>query len=219
MNNGAQKRRESKRESPACDACLPVGTRLGRYVIESLVGSGGMGQVYRALDTKLRREVAVKVLPPALAADPQRVRRFEREVNAVSALSDPHIVGVLDAGREEGLAYFVSELVDGETLRTLLDARKLSLRKALDVGIQIASGLAAAHARGIVHRDIKPANILISRSGVVRIADFGLAKLQGPFGPDSDGESTAAAEQSASTEEGTFLGTIGYMAPEYVRGE
>ena len=215
MSGGTRSRTNGERLER--ETYLPPGTRLGRYVIVSLVGSGGMGHVYRARDTRLGREVAVKVLPPPLAADPHRVLRFEREVKAVSALSDPHIVAVLDAGQEEGLAYFVSELVDGETLRAVLDARKLSLRRILDVGIQIASGLAAAHSRGIVHRDIKPSNILISRSGVVRIADFGLAKLQPRFG--SDAESTATGERSASTEEGTFLGTIGYVAPEHVRGE
>jgi eukaryotic-like serine/threonine-protein kinase len=208
-----------RREPLGDESSLSRGTRLGRYVIESPVGSGAMGDVYRARDTRLGRDVAVKVLQPAFAADPRRVLRFEREVKAVSAVSDPHVVGILDAGREDGVTYFVSELVDGKTLRDALSARRLPLRKALDVGIQVASGLAAAHARGIVHRDIKPSNILISRSGVARIADFGLAKLRGPVVPDSNLGSTASGGRTLSTGEGAFLGTVGYMAPEQVRGE
>jgi eukaryotic-like serine/threonine-protein kinase len=198
---------------------LPRGTRLGRYEIRSLLGSGGMGEVYRARDTALDRDVAVKILPEAFAADPQRLARFESEARAASALSDPHVVTVFDAGRQGGIPYFVSELVEGETLRVVLDSQKLSLRKLVDLSVQIASGLAAAHAQGIVHRDLKPDNVLISRSGIAKIADFGLAKLREAAGPHALVASTAPTAQSASTAEGVILGTVGYMAPEQVRGE
>jgi serine/threonine protein kinase len=198
---------------------LSRGDRLGRYEIRSLLGSGGMGVVYRAHDTRLARDVAVKVLPQALAADPERLSRFEREVRVASALSDPHIVAVFDAGREGAISYFVSELVEGETLRAILDAQRLSLHKVLDLAVQLASGLAAAHARGIVHRDLKPDNILVSRDGLARIADFGLAKLREPSGPIPGVVSEVTTKSSVSTAEGAILGTIGYMAPEQVRGD
>ena len=136
-----------------------------------------MGEVYRARDTRLGREVAVKVLPEQFAQDPERLRRFEGEARSASALSDPHIVTVFDVGEANGIHFFASELVEGSDLRHLLEDGALPIRKALDLAEQIASGLAAAHEKGIIHRDLKPENILITRSGLVKIADFGLAKL------------------------------------------
>src|SRR5512146_1781451 len=156
---------------------LLAGTRLGPYEVLSPLGAGGMGEVYRARDTRLGREVAVKVLPDDLARDPERRRRFEGEARAASALSDPHIVAVFDVGEESGVHFFASELVDGSDLRRLIDSGPVPLKKALDLAEQMAAGLAAAHEKGIVHRDLKPENVLITKAGVAKIADFGLAKL------------------------------------------
>jgi serine/threonine protein kinase len=190
--------------------------RLGPYEILSLLGSGGMGEVYRARDTRLGRQVALKILPEALASDPKRLTRFEREAKAASALSDPHTVAVFDVGLEGAIPYFVSELVEGETLRAALGSRRLSLRRVLDLAGQIASGLAAAHERGVVHRDLKPENILISRSGVAKVADFGLARLTESEEPPA---AAASEAETAVTEPGVVAGTVGYIAPEQVRGE
>jgi serine/threonine protein kinase/Tol biopolymer transport system component len=195
---------------------LTSGTRLGPYEILAPLGAGGMGEVYRARDTRLGREVAVKVLPEALARDPERLRRFEGEARSASALSDPHIVTVFDVGDANGVHFFASELVEGPDLRSLLDGGALTVRKALDLAEQIASGLAAAHEKGIVHRDLKPENILVTKSGLAKIADFGLAKLTEPSAakvselPTSDGHQTSA---------GVVMGTVAYMSPEQVRGE
>jgi serine/threonine protein kinase/tetratricopeptide (TPR) repeat protein len=195
---------------------LLAGTRLGPYEVISPLGAGGMGEVYRARDTRLGREVAVKVLPEEFSRDPERLRRFEGEARAASALSDPHVVTVFDVGEADGIHYFASELVEGSELRQLLDGGSLPLRKAMDLAGQIASGLAAAHEKGIVHRDLKPENILITKSGLAKIADFGLAKLTESSGaqvselPTSDGHRTTA---------GVVLGTVAYMSPEQVRGE
>ena len=155
---------------------LSPGDRLGRYEILSTLGRGGMGEVYRARDRKLRRDVAVKVLAGEVAEDQERLARFEREASAVSALSDPHIVAVYDVGREGRTPYIVSELIEGQTLRETLSSGPLPIPMALDLAGQIATGLAAAHEGGILHRDLKPENILISHSGIAKIADFGLAK-------------------------------------------
>jgi Tol biopolymer transport system component len=187
------------------------GTRFGPYEILSLLGAGGMGEVYRARDTRLGREVAIKVLPDSFAADPDRAARFEREARAASALSDPHIVAVYDVGHDGDTHYFVSELVDGSDLRSRMDSGPMPVRKALELAEQIASGLAAAHEKGIVHRDLKPENVLIAASGLAKIADFGLAKLTEPTDarfsqlPTSDGHQTSS---------GLVLGTVGYMSPE-----
>jgi hypothetical protein len=177
---------------------------LGPYEILAPLGAGGMGEVYRARDTRLGREVALKILPAEVANDPSRRQRFEQEARAVAALNHPNIVAVFDVG--EG--YMVSELVEGEPLSGL----KAPLRRTLDIVGQIASGLAAAHAAGIVHRDLKPANILLTRDGRVKILDFGLAKLHAQ-------RAAAAAETAAvNTEPGMVMGTVGYMSPEQVRG-
>src|SRR5437870_2946206 len=188
---------------------LVSGSRLGPYEIVGLLGAGGMGEVYRARDTRLGREVAVKILPPGLADTPERLARFEREARAASSLSDPHIVAVFDVGSDGNLPYYVSELVEGSDLRALLADRPEPLRKVLDRAEQIASGLAAAHEAGIVHRDLKPENVLVARSGLVKIADFGLAKLAEGSADVLSRVQTA----EAVTQEGAVLGTVSYMSP------
>ena len=156
---------------------LTVGARLGRYEIVSPLGSGGMGEVYRARDTELGREVALKVLPDAVTSDHDRLRRFEREARVLAALSHPNVLTVFDVGRENGRAYLVSECLDGATLEAILQAGRLSTREALGFGVQIARGLATAHARGVAHRDLKPQNLFVTTAGVVKILDFGLAHV------------------------------------------
>lgn len=206
---------EARMLAPA--AALRSGQRLGRYQILSPLGAGGMGEVYRARDTKLRRDVAVKVLATDVAGDPDRLARFEREASAASALSDPHIVAVYDVGLEGQTPYIVSELIEGETLRAMLAGGPLPLAKALSLAEQIATGLAAAHDGGILHRDLKPENILVSNSGLAKIADFGLAKEIEDSGLGSDDVSSARTP-TPGTAAGVILGTIGYMSPEQVHG-
>src|SRR5687768_9067228 len=155
-------------------------TRLGTYEVIAPLGAGGMGEVYRAHDTNLRRDVAIKVLPAAVSHDPDRLARFEREAQAVAALSHPNILAIHDFGVADGVTYAVAELLEGETLRTRLSSGPLSPRKAIDHGIHLAHGIAAAHSRGIIHRDLKPENIFLTRDGVVKILDFGLAKAPAP---------------------------------------
>jgi eukaryotic-like serine/threonine-protein kinase len=194
---------------------LGSGTRLGPYEILSLLGAGGMGEVYRARDTRLGRDVALKILPESFAREPDRLRRFEQEARAVAALNHPNILAIHDIGQQDGTPFLVSELLEGESLRTSLDYGALPKRKTIDYGVQIAHGLAAAHDKGIVHRDLKPENIYVTRDGRVKILDFGLAKLaQGPS-PDSD-EVTLGSSHTAA---GVVIGTASYMAPEQVRGE
>lgn len=195
---------------------LAPGTRLGPYEVLAPLGSGGMGEVYRARDMRLGREVAVKVLPEQFAQDPERLRRFEGEARSASALSDPHIVTVFDVGTANGVHFFASELVEGTDLRSSLGGGALTVRKALDLAEQVASGLAAAHEKGIVHRDLKPENILITKSGQAKIADFGLAKLvESSAGGVSQGPTSDGLETSA----GVILGTVAYMSPEQARGQ
>ncbi len=192
---------------------LNSGTQLGSYEIVSLLGAGGMGEVYRAHDSRLGRDVALKVLPAALAGDPSRRARFEQEARSASALNHPNIVTVFDIGVHYGLAYIVTELVEGEPLRALIQRGPVAARKLLDIAVQLADGLAAAHAAGIIHRDLKPENVMVTREGRVKILDFGLAKQTGALTP-ADGR-TASLEQ---THPGTILGTISYMSPEQARG-
>ena len=189
---------------------LSAGATLGNFEIVELLGRGGMGEVWRARDSRLKRDVAIKVLPASLARDPDRISRFEREARAASALNHPNIVSVYDIGRDNGTYWIVSELVRGETLRRAIEAGPLPVLKAIEIAAQVAAGLAAAHAAGLVHRDLKPDNIMVTCDGHVKILDFGLAKQRRPA-PDS----TAADP----TDEGTVLGTAGYMSPEQVRGE
>ena len=196
---------------------LAPGSRLGPYEIVSPLGAGGMGEVYRARDPRLDREVAVKVLPASFASDPDRLRRFEQEAKAAGALNHPNIMAVYDAGSHDGAPYVVSELLEGETLRAVLAGGPVSARRAIDYATQTARGLAAAHEKGIVHRDLKPENLFVTRDGRVKVLDFGLAKLTRPEG--AIGPVTEAPTATAGTEPGIVLGTIGYMSPEQVRGQ
>jgi hypothetical protein len=198
---------------------LSAGTRLGPYEVVALIGAGGMGEVYRALDTRLGRDVAVKVLPASFAADPERLRRFEQEARAVASLSHPNILAVHDIGEHARQRFMVSELLDGESLRELLTRGALPQRKAIDYAVQIAHGLAAAHGKDIAHRDLKPDNIFITREGRVKILDFGLAKtVQKLAGTRADDGLTAMTGLAPATDVGAVLGTVGYMSPEQVRG-
>jgi len=194
---------------------LIPGTKLGPYEIVNLLGAGGMGEVYRARDSRLKREVAIKVLPQALSLDADRLRRFEQEALATAALNHPNILAVFDIGASEGAPYVVSELLEGETLRDRLRTGPISVRKALDHASQIAHGLAAAHEKGIVHRDLKPENLFITQDGRVKILDFGLAKLT----QSEPGAHTSMPTATQGTEAGIVLGTAGYMSPEQVRGK
>ena len=195
---------------------LSTGTKLGPYEILAPLGAGGMGEVYRARDSRLERTVAVKVLPERLAQDPDALSRFGREAKAVAALSHPNILAIHDFGHEGTVAYAVSELLEGETLREALSSGPLSPRKVREYGVQIALGLAAAHEKGIVHRDLKPDNIFITRDERLKILHFGLAK-PGAGSPDPR-EETQSPTVSGYTEPGTVMGTVGYMSPEQVRG-
>ncbi len=195
---------------------LASGTRLGPYEILSPLGAGGMGEVYRARDRKLQREVAIKVLPQAVAGDPDARARFEREALAVAALSHPNILAIHDFGEDGGVSYAVMELLEGGTLREKLDAGPIPRKDALGYALQITRGLSAAHQKGVVHRDLKPENLFIASDGHLKILDFGLAKKVGTAQP---GEQTSAPTVSGYTEPGTVLGTVGYMSPEQVRGQ
>jgi Tol biopolymer transport system component len=192
------------------EADLRPGARLGPYEIEDKVGAGGMGEVYRAHDTRLGRRVAVKVLPPWFSSDPDRLRRFEQEARAIAALDHPNVLVVHDVGSHQGSEYLVTELLQGESLGERLGQGPLPVRKAVEIAIQIARGLAAAHDQGIVHRDVKPANVFLTDDGRVKVLDFGLAKLGNPL--------DAAQEAETLTSPGTILGTVGYLSPEQARG-
>jgi serine/threonine protein kinase/Flp pilus assembly protein TadD len=194
---------------------LPSGFRLGPYEVGPPLGAGGMGEVYRARDTRLDRDVAVKVLPESIQADREALARFEREAKLVAALSHPNILAIHDVGREGDISFSVTELLEGETLRERMATGGVSLRKGLDFGRQIARGLAAAHARGIVHRDLKPENVFVTADGHVKILDFGLARRE----PKSGAPGASEAATIAKTQPGTVLGTVGYRSPEQVRGE
>jgi eukaryotic-like serine/threonine-protein kinase len=194
---------------------LETGSRLGPYEILTPLGAGGMGEVWRARDTRLGREVAVKVLPASFSADRDRLRRFEQEAQAASALNHPNILTIHDVGTHEGSPYLVSELLEGDTLRARLAGGAFTPRKALGHALQIAHGLAAAHEKGIVHRDLKPENIFVTKDGRVKILDFGLAKLT----QAESGARAATDLPTAGTVPGVVLGTVGYMSPEQVRGK
>ena len=195
---------------------LTSGTKLGPYEIVASIGAGGMGEVYRARDARLNRDVAIKILPASFSADPDRLQRFAQEARAAAALNHPNILSIFDIGEDHGAPYVVSELLEGETLRDRLRNGPLSSRKAIDYARQIASGLAAAHEKGIVHRDLKPENLFVTNDGRVKILDFGLAKLTRPEAGDASGD---APTQQVGTDAGTVMGTVAYMSPEQVRGK
>jgi len=195
---------------------LSPGIKLGPYEILAPVGEGGMGEVYRARDTRLNRSVAIKVLPQAIAADPDRMQRFEQEARSIAALNHPNILAIYDVGEQDGTSYLVMELLEGETLRERLNRGALPVRKAVEIGTQIAYGLAAAHERGIIHRDLKPDNIFLTKDGHVKLLDFGLAKDQSAAAIAS---SSNVATLTMRTAPGVVMGTAPYMAPEQVRGE
>lgn len=194
---------------------MQPGCRIAHFEVLRLLGVGGMGEVYRARDTRLDREVAIKVLPAEFASDPGRLRRFEQEARAVAALNHPNILALYDVGTNDGAPYIVTELLDGENLQDRLHAGALPIRRAVDLGIQIAQGLAAAHEKGIVHRDLKPGNVFVTLDGHVKILDFGLAKLAATRSAREVAQTNTVVE---ATEAGTTVGTIGYMSPEQVRG-
>jgi len=197
---------------------IPAGTRLGPYEILGQIGAGGMGEVYRARDERLKRDVAIKVLPVSFSTDPDRLRRFEQEAQAAGALNHPNITAVYDIGQHECAPYVVQELLEGETLRSRLGVGALSPRKALGYALQIAHGLAAAHEKGIVHRDLKPENVFVTKDGRVKILDFGLAKLV-PMPGEGPAPASHLPTTAGDTEPGVVMGTLGYMAPEQVRGK
>jgi Tol biopolymer transport system component len=194
---------------------IATGTKLGPYEVLAPIGAGGMGEVYRARDERLKRDVAIKVLPPELATDPERRSRFEREARAASALSHPNILTIYDIGSVDHTVYIAMELVEGGTLKDISASGAMPVKKLLDVAVQIAEGLSAAHAAGIVHRDLKPQNVMVSKHGFVKILDFGLAKLVTPEDQEVSGLKTAAGD---ATRPGMVMGTVGYMSPEQAAG-
>jgi len=208
--------RSSFLESSPMLVTLMPGTQLGEYEVQKLLGSGGMGEVYRARDLRLRREVAIKVLPSLMSSDQERLRRFKQEAQAAAALNHPNILAVFQMGTYQGTPYLVSELLEGETLRGHVSRGSIPAGKAINYGVQIASGLAAAHEKGIVHRDLKPENLFVTKDGRIKILDFGLAKLTQPVPSRQHSVLTAAGSAS---EPGTVMGTVGYMSPEQVRGQ
>ena len=188
---------------------LPAATRLGPYEILSALGAGGMGEVYRARDTRLDRVVAIKILPTDRSSSPQVRERFEREARVISSLSHPHICALYDVGHQDGIDYLVMEYLEGKTLADRLKKRRLSLEQVLQYAIEIAGALDSAHRRGIVHRDLKPGNIMLTNSGA-KVLDFGLAKVR--MAQDAAG---LTRPTNTLTEEGAILGTLQYMAPEH----
>ncbi len=198
---------------------LAPGSRLGPYEVTGPIGAGGMGEVYRARDSRLDRDVAIKVLPENVSTSPSAMERFGREAKAIAALSHPGILSIHDFGKEGRIAYAVTELLEGETLEERLTHGALPPRKAVEFAVQIATALASAHERGGIHRDLKPANLFITRDGRVKILDFGLARLQSGPGGESDAKTPEAQTQTRHTASGVVLGTAGYMSPEQVRGQ
>jgi len=195
---------------------LASGTKLGPYEIQSSLGSGGMGEVYRARDTRLERTVAIKILPAAFSSDADRLHRFQHEARILSTLNHPNVLAIYDVGDQNGVSFLVSEFLEGQSLRDTLAAGLLPRRKLIEYALEIAKGLAAAHDKGIVHRDLKPDNIFLTRDDRVKVLDFGLAK-QSPAETGSEDAATMTAP--VPTTPGTVMGTVGYMAPEQVRGQ
>src|ERR1700674_5320063 len=193
-----------------------AGSRLGPYEVLSALGAGGMGEVFRARDTRLSRDVAIKVLPERLSSDPERLKRFEKEARSASALNHPSIVTIYDVGQTDGVSWIAMELIDGKTLRELLVGGALPVKRSLQLATAVAEGLAKAHEAGIVHRDLKPENVMVTKDGLVKILDFGLAKLT-TTGSGSDEASHLPTETGTSP--GVVLGTVGYMSPEQAAGQ
>ncbi|HEY1434602.1 MAG TPA: protein kinase, partial [Thermoanaerobaculia bacterium] len=193
---------------------LAAGSKLGPYEVLAPIGAGGMGEVYRARDERLKRDVAIKVLPPSYSQDPERLKRFEQEAQAAGGLNHPNITAVYDLGSHDGAPYIVTELLEGETLRARLSGGAIAVRKATDYAVQVAKGLAAAHEKGIIHRDLKPENLFLTNDGRMKILDFGLAKLT-----QTEGQSGPQTNLPTATEPGVVMGTLGYMAPEQVKGK
>ena len=191
-----------------------LGKTLGHYRVIELIGAGGMGEVYRARDARLDRDVALKILPAAFCQDEERLRRFGLEARAAAALNHPNILAIFDIGVQDGSPYIVSELLEGLSLRNRVAGGPLSPRLAIEYALQIVRGLAAAHEKGIVHRDLKPENLFVTRDGRVKILDFGLAKLTEPVAPRSESDAVTMASTT-----GVILGTVGYMSPEQLRGK
>src|SRR5437016_13435986 len=196
---------------------LVAGTKLGRYEIRSQIGEGGMGEVYLAKDTKLDRKVALKILPADVASHRYRMRRFVQEASAVSALNHPNILTIHEIDQTDSGHFIATEFIDGETLRERMRNAPMKLGEVLDVAAQIASALSAAHAAGIVHRDIKPENVMLRRDGIVKVLDFGLAKLTERVSPEAV-DTEAPTRTSIKTEPGVVMGTAIYMSPEQARG-
>src|SRR5688572_9186653 len=194
---------------------IQSGTKLGRYEIRSKIGAGGMGEVYRARDMELGRDVAVKVLPSSFSVDATRLQRFQQEACAAGALNHPNVLIVHDIGACDGAPYVVSELLEGETLRNRIGGTPMGQRRAIDYALQIANGLAAAHEKGIIHRDLKPDNIFITNDGRLKILDFGLAKLTQLDGSQPQ---TDVPTRRVDTDPGVAMGTVGYMSPEQLKG-
>ncbi|PWT88973.1 MAG: protein kinase, partial [Acidobacteria bacterium] len=191
---------------------LSTGTKLGPYVIVDSIGSGGMGEVYRAKDERLGRDVAIKILSQQLTDDSDALKRFERESRTLAALSHPNVVAVFDVGREQGISYLVMELLEGESLRRRLSHSVVTIEQALEMLTTVAEALSAAHSKTIIHRDLKPENIFVTSDGRVKVVDFGLARIEENLNPDHSSMDTR-------TVPGTVLGTTPYMSPEQIRGE
>ncbi len=196
---------------------LSPGTRLGPYEVLSPLGAGGMGEVYRARDTRLGRDVAVKVLPEELSDHPKALARFESEAKAVAALSHPGFLALFDVGESGGVRYAVTELLEGETLRSLFSRGPLPVRRALEISGEVASALAAAHEKGVVHRDVKPENLFLTRDGHAKVLDFGLARSAA--GPESGSDTHSPTAAAVLTSAGAVVGTASYLSPEQARGE
>src|SRR5512139_619096 len=198
-----------------------IGMRFGGYALVERLGAGGMGEVFRARDRDLERDVAVKFLPERFTSDPDRLARFAQEARAASSLNHPNIVTIHEIGQTSGLPYIVMEFVDGQTLRRFIRDRAEPAKRTLDIAVQLADGLAKAHAAGIVHRDLKPENVMVTRDGYVKILDFGLAKLRAdePAGAQQAGRDDVETQPSPGTVAGLILGTAGYMSPEQARGD